>query len=141
MNDVSRIVVEQAAARVTRTISLDWYDGPRAGFVWLAEPKSGWYFTLWAEAPSTTDVDDRLYALSALPDDADRVIESALAPLNPPAEKKHWVPEWRFPATEQSPVADAALDSLIDSLPAPSVVVRSTDLDRITGAWLIRVRL
>lgn len=138
MSDVARILVERCElVEVARIVSLDWYDGPREGFVWLSEPRSAWYFTLWAEAPSSEDVDDRLYALARLPDDGERIIETLLAPLDLPSDRLHWVPHWWSHSKEQRTAAHGVLDALIERLEAPSVLVRSPFLDRFAAAWLI----
>lgn len=135
--DLVGVLIERGSSlEIARTISLGWYDGPREGFLWLAEPRSAWYFALWAELPSSEDVDDRLYALSLLPDDGEQVIERALEPLSPPADG-HWVATWSFPSDHQETAANEALDALTKRLPAPSVVLRSAFLRDVNGIWLV----
>jgi hypothetical protein len=138
MSDIARILVDRgASAEIDRRICLDWYDGPLKGFIWLRQPTSAWYFTLWAAAWRSDDVDDRLYALAALPDDGERIIENALAPLNPPSDERYWTVDPRCASEEQNMAASAALDALIERLEAPSVLLRSSYLDDIEAAWLV----
>lgn len=138
MSDPARDLVEDfTKTEIARVVSLDWYDGPRAGFLWLSKPESGWYFRLWAEAFDSDDLDDRLYVLTPLPPGATGTVDAALAPLNPPAEAKNWVPDWQFPTENQRAAADTALNQLVQGLGEPQVVLRSADLTRIQGAWLI----
>jgi hypothetical protein len=125
------------SAAVLRGVVLGWYDGPVSGFVWLGQPESLWYFELYATGSDSADIDDRLYTLSALPDDAGPTIESALAPLGLDLTSGMTVPEWRFPTTEAQTAADAAVDALVEHAQAPSVLLRSTSLNDIDAAWLI----
>jgi hypothetical protein len=140
MNDVSADLVGTPpdTVRVARTIILDWSDGPREGFVWLARPESGWHFTIHAER-SGDEPDDNLFLFAALPDGAAETVDAALADLGP-APGPHWVPIWRFPSEERRLAAEAALDGLTAGLGRPTVVVRSSNLTSIDQVWSLTDR-
>ena len=123
------------AVRVAQTIILDWYDGPREGFVWLAHPESGWHFTVFAEHDGDEEPDDNLFLLAPLPEGAREAVDEALRDVGPPSGP-HWVPEWRFPDEERQLAAEGILDRLIAGLDPPTVVVRSSSLESIEQIWL-----
>lgn len=137
MHDPSAELVENFSGpiRVARTIILDWYDGPRAGFLWLDHPSSGWHFTIFAQRPWDDEEDDNLFLLAPLPAGAEATIDEALRDQGPPPGP-HWAPIWRFPSEERQLAVEATLDALIAGLGSPTVVVRSADLKSIKGAWL-----
>src|SRR4051812_14744264 len=84
------------ALTVGRVLVLEWYDGPRDGFIDLSHPQSCWYFQLLGERVDNHDVDSRLYLLSAVP--AGVIDEIAALTGGQPQAQQVWVvPSWDFP--------------------------------------------
>ncbi|MEU5261458.1 hypothetical protein [Amycolatopsis sp. NPDC021455] len=102
--------------RIDHVAVFDWYDGPLEGYLRIADPASCWYFKVIAVRRPDDDVDDRLYALSAAPDD---VLDQLGDPLS---------------ATEET------WDRLKRALPGPSLIVRSTSLNDVSAVWLVSDR-
>ncbi|MEV6824236.1 hypothetical protein [Amycolatopsis sp. NPDC051102] len=118
MDDVVERVLRTPPAdlRIDRVLVLDWYDGPIEGYLRLADPVSCWKYKVIAVRRPEDDVDDRLYALSAAPDDTfDRLGED---------------PE----------PDDGELDRLERTLPGPALIVRSTHLADVTAVWQVNDR-
>lgn len=124
------------ALEVGQGIVLDWYDGPREGFLCLNKPLSWWYYRLYAEARREEDPDDRLYLFALAPDDVPQRLISALAELEPPKERV-WVPMWHFSSKEAQQVAEQAVDALIAEIGDPVLLVRSVDLLQLQKLWLL----
>jgi len=115
---------------------LDWYDGPREGFVELSRPVSAWYFQLMAERSDPDDADHRLYLLSEVPGGVIDLIAGLVGGADRPAALGTWVPAWQFSDPAGRQAADDAVEKAIREAESGSVVVRSQDLTRVDDFWL-----
>jgi len=93
-------------------IALDWYDGPREGFCRLTRPAVEFYFTLLDERPDPDGVDDRLFAVHALPLGA--------------GDQLDWT-EWH----------PKNADALIAGATPTDIVVYTKDMSRFLGCWRV----
>jgi hypothetical protein len=121
---------------VSRLVALDWYDGPREGFIELTNPPSSWFFRAYAAHSSQDDLDDLLFLFAPLPDGVLDNVAGVLSALEGPRGPQ-WVPDWRFPGPAEQQAADQRISEIIASAGAPEVVIRSRSLDSIDAVWRV----
>lgn len=137
--DAGRVLARMSPEQISmsRMIVLDWYDGPREGFVEFGRPASSWYFRAYAQAVGPDGSDDLLFTLAALPAGA---LDELAEVLPGGAEGGVWVPDWVFGTEHAKRVADQLVNDLIAAAGSPDVVVRSESLRSITGVWQVVAR-
>lgn len=114
-----------------RILVLEWYDGPRVGFVRFSVPAMWAYFRLETEAVVADDLNDRVFALVMLPSEEFSRIEDLLG-------TKHL--EGRIvsvPALPPENAREAAEAHLLGVLAGKDadLFVRTPDFDRFAAAW------
>jgi hypothetical protein len=113
---------------VTQVLVLDWVDGPLEGFLRLANPKSDWYFKVFAENASAEDVNDRLFALTPVDESIIREVPGTTGHQDRAG----------IIVVDASPSEVARLDEVIGRLGGPEVLAVFDASMMVERAWLIR---
>lgn len=114
-----------------RILVLEWYDGPRVGFVRFSVPAMWAYFRLETEAVVADDLNDRVFALVMLPGEEFSRVEDLFG-------TKHL--EGRIvsvPALPPDDTREAAEAHLLQRFAGADadVLVRTPDFDKFVAAW------
>jgi hypothetical protein len=111
-----------------KVIVLDWVDGPLEGFLSLENPKSAWYFRLFADNIRSDDVDDRLFALTPI---TGTLIEEVLGPTDVNNDKTIVIPEVLA-------VDLTRVNKMISQFGPPEALAIFDESMLVERAWLIR---
>lgn len=118
---------------VTRlAVVTDWYDGPRAGLCWLETRE--FRFDLLAERPAPDGLDDRLFAISAVPAGTTADLVRRLASLGSP-QGRIWVPRWKHEDPAVLQTLEASLKQVCESAEEPNEVVLTSDMQQFRAHW------
>jgi hypothetical protein len=132
-NLTARLLAEMpiSQASISRTIVLDWRDGPLEGFVTFGNPAGSCYFRLIAEnTPSEDAEDDRLFSLVIL-DGAIMARILQILEISPDDDSSTIVAD---PAAS----GDTRLESLIEEFGAPQLIASSVASFIFDRAWITR---
>ncbi|MEU6192750.1 hypothetical protein [Streptomyces sp. NPDC047061] len=111
-------------------IIIDWHDGPVEGILWRRGEITCWYFKLFAERSETTVLDDRIFALWALPDSDGAVLSGEFG------ESGNGAHVWPVSGGLGSIEARRIVDGILSARPgSPSLLVRTSDFINIAGVW------
>jgi hypothetical protein len=111
------------------TVLLDWRDGPIEGVTTIGDLGMYWYFRLFAEYPSSNELDDRIYLLSPIANESVTLIRDL-------DEKRDGGPMvWPFDGEPHASAIRNAVDKLVASAPAPVLIIRSADFQGVQGIW------
>lgn len=114
----------------TRVIVLDWYDGPREGFLTTARPELEAYFRIHGERRVADDMDDRIFALYEVPRGTVDAIGRAFRIDN--------TTQLMVTLPQAAASAEAALNAQIEELRARSKAnyyLRTKDFESVVGFW------
>ncbi len=120
--------------KVDQAIVWDWYDGPRSGFARLKFPSAEFQFELLAERPTEEGLDDRLFAVSALPAGTLETLLSVCSFAGEPVSPI-WIPRWASHDRSVLERAEAAIAAAKDSAIATTLVIRSSGFETFQGCW------
>jgi hypothetical protein len=138
-NDLAKM---SAVAEITRMagsgrlllralVITDWRDGPLEGITRLSLGPQLWVFRLIAEAIDAEHLDDRVFELALLEDDATRSrLEEVTAPFELPAV-------WPFDDLPESTALRSVVDGVLDGAPGASLMLNSVDFHHVIKAWVI----
>jgi hypothetical protein len=121
---------------VQEGIILDWHDGPVEGFCRLSNPPCVFRFELFAERFQSEDVDDRVFRLSQVQDDAIHQLLEALSEGEVP-QRPMWVPRIGPDELERRRSLEKKLDELARSTKPSPIIVRTKDFHRFENYWLL----
>lgn len=133
MNDLIKILelARKGSIRVDPVVIVDWHDGPLSGIARMSEDSNLWRFKIFAEAPRSDDVDDRLFLFAPLPDRLRGLLDSLLDATSKP------VLMWPFDH-EPDPAAVSSLVDMLMEVDVPErLVVSLGTFDHVAQVWLI----
>ncbi|MFF2094702.1 hypothetical protein [Streptomyces sp. NPDC058202] len=111
-------------------VIFDWRDGPIEGIATRRGGNACWYFKLFAERLETETLDDRLFALWAIPN-ADSSILCAEFGEN---DQGGYV--WPASGGLGSAKARSVVDKLLSSRSgSPNLMIRTPDFVEVFGVW------
>lgn len=111
-------------------IIFDWRDGPIEGIVRLKGGNACWYFKLFAERLEATTVDDRLFALWALPDPDSAILCEEFG------EGDQGGHVWPVSGGLGTAKVCDIVDGLLATRPgSPNLIIRTPDFVEVFGVW------
>ena len=126
----------------TRIIALDWYDGPRTGFLSCGHCAREYRFEPLDEVYNGPQGRDwRIFSLAPLPDGSMKQLADALSPYETPwgVHPQVWVPLWdKFPSSAEEFAMDRLTRRLICGAGPPELAIASPDIaEEISAAKLL----
>ncbi|MEU8938536.1 MULTISPECIES: hypothetical protein [Streptomyces] len=111
-------------------VIFDWRDGPIEGIARRRDGNTCWHFKLFAERLETETLDDRLFALWAIPDPDSAILHEEFGQ----DDQGGYV--WPASGGLGSAKAQRIVDSLLSSrMESPSLIIRTPDLVEVFGVW------
>ncbi|MFJ4320590.1 hypothetical protein ACIP46_35695 [Streptomyces lavendulae] len=111
-------------------VIFDWRDGPIEGIVRREDGDACWHFKLFAERLETETLDDRLFALWAIPDSDSSILREEFGGNG----QGGYV--WPVTGGLGSVRARSIVDELLSARPgSPNLIIRTPDLVEVIGVW------
>ena len=112
----------------SRIVALDWYDGPRAGFLRCGCCAREFRFELPDELINAEQEQDlRIFSLARLAPAALTRFSESLSRYEAPAVPK-WDPRWKFPTDAEQIALDHLTDQIREGAGAPELVIATRNL-------------
>jgi hypothetical protein len=126
-------MVEETGDRfgpVDVVVIFDWRDGPIEGVLRWRGRAACWYFKLLAERADSSELDDRLFWIWAIPDADSEVLVGEFG------DEESGRLVWPVSGGLGSARARAIVDGLLSGRPGtPDRVIRTADFVEVLGVW------
>jgi hypothetical protein len=119
---------------------LDWLDGPIEGICHLVNPAYIFFFTIVAEQINPEGLDDRLFLIGAVEDDA---IDKIVSHLDEgwPTGATSFTPSWQFSSKDRLSKAEAQIEHILSNVKPEYLIVRTENMREFTAVWKYNSRL